>query len=119
MDILSSINESKAETEYPQTPENDLIDFGQSDAKPATRAVPNHFPSDLKLAQTENNGQRQKELESMLRSTSTSPPPSNQDSLIDFSTDLKKTLPAVHQPVGLKREDTDSKSLDEFLDAEG
>jgi hypothetical protein len=62
-----------------------------------------------------NGGQQQKDLEQTLRSTSTSPPP-NKGSLIDFHDDLKKDLPEVNK---LKRQDTDTNSMDEFVDAEG
>ncbi|KAH8602681.1 hypothetical protein B0O99DRAFT_697133 [Bisporella sp. PMI_857] len=104
----------------PQTPEDDLIDFGQNDATPTAShpPPPSHFPSDLKLAQTENNGQQQKDLEKNLRETSISPPPRN-PGLADFHEDLRKDMPPIGQPVPLIREDTDTNSLDEFLDAEG
>ena len=97
--------------------EGDLIDFGQNDppAQPPTQQL--QIPADLKPAQIENNGQRQKDLESTLRSTSTSPPPhGRQGTLIDFHNDLKKDLPDGH---ALNRKDTDTDSLDEFVDAEG
>lgn len=70
-----------------------------------------HFPADLKAAQTEQNGVRQIELERTLNSTSTSPPPPT-GALIDFQRDLKGALPT------LKRTTTDG-SVDEFVDAEG
>jgi hypothetical protein len=66
--------------------------------------------------QTQNNGQQQKELEQTLRSTSTSPPP-EKGVLIDFHEDLKSNLPGEQHK--LKRQDTDTQSLDEFVDAEG
>ncbi len=96
--------------------EDDLIDFGQNDAPAPVQQPQLQIPTDLKVAQTENNGQRQKDLESTLRSTSTSPPPHGQSTLIDFHNDLKKDLPDGH---ALKRKDTDMESLDEFVDAEG
>lgn len=92
-------------------PQVDLIDFGQHDGQTQQPLI----PADLKAAQTLNGGQQQKDLEQTLRSTSTSPPP-NEGSLIDFHDDLKKDLPEVNT---LKRQDTDTKSMDEFVDAEG
>jgi hypothetical protein len=92
--------------------EHDLIDFGQHDAPEVQQPL---IPADLHAAQTQNNGQQQKDLEQMLRSTSTSPPP-NKESLIDFHDDLKRGLPDIHT---LKRQDTDTQSVDEFVDAQG
>lgn len=89
---------------------DDLIDFGQTASTPVPAS---HFPADLKAAQTQNNGQEQKDLEHTLRSTSTER--DNKESLIDFHEDLKENLPKA-DPI-LKREDTDTKSLDEFVDA--
>ena len=67
-----------------------------------------------------NNGQLQKDLEETLRSTSTEPQPGNQGSLIDFHDDVKKDLPVMDgEHNKLKRQDTDTQSLDEFVDAEG
>jgi len=101
----------------PQPPleASDLIDFGQNDG---AGAAPSNAlaPPDLLAAQTENNGQQQKELEETLRSTSTGPKPEQQGSLLNFHSDLRKNLPAV---AGLKRQDTDTQSVDEFVDAQG
>jgi hypothetical protein len=55
-------------------------------------------------------------MEQTLQSTSTSE--GNQESLIDFHEDLKNDLP-VMDSYALKRQDTDTQSLDEFVDAEG
>lgn len=74
----------------------DLIDFGQSDTPPAQIAT-------------------SADIEQTLRSTSTKPG-DNQGSLIDFQEDLKSSLPSVNQK--LKRQDTETNSLDEFLDAQ-
>ena len=87
-----------------------------------------------------NGGQDQKELENTLRSTSQ--PKEDAGQLIDFHDDLKRDLPsAVNTPqpsaqatdhsrhaaqdaesiehmATLKRMDTDTNSLDEFVDAE-
>jgi oxysterol-binding protein-related protein 8 len=98
-----------------QAPQDDLIDFGQHDGATATLQQP-LIPADLKAAQTQNNGQQQKDLEDTLRSTSTSPPP-EKGGLIDFHDDLKSNLPGEQHT--LKRQDTDTQSLDEFVDAEG
>jgi hypothetical protein len=97
--------------------ENDLIDFGQNDGDVAP--PPNYAPADLKAAQTKNNGQEQLDLERQLRSTSSHE--ATQGPLIDFQDDLKGALPSVIQnhTATLKRQDTDTKSLDEFVDAEG
>lgn len=112
----ASMREKTPVQEQAPAEEDDLIDFGQNDApaQPPTQQL--QIPADLKAAQTENNGQRQKDLESTLRSTSTSPPPRGQSTLIDFHNDLKEDLPDGHT---LKRKDTDTDSLDEFVDAEG
>ncbi|PVH88320.1 hypothetical protein DL98DRAFT_509032 [Cadophora sp. DSE1049] len=104
---------------------NDLIDFGQSDGTPSTNAatpIPAYqAPADLQAAQTVNGGQQQKDLEKTLRSTSKER--TNGGALIDFSDDLKRDLPTVDangkKLAPLKREDTDTQSLDEFVDAEG
>jgi len=104
---------------------NDLIDFGQSDGTPSTNAatpIPAYqAPADLQAAQTVNGGQQQKDLENTLRSTSNER--TNGGALIDFSDDLKRDLPTVDangkKYAPLKREDTDTQSLDEFVDAEG
>ena len=61
----------------------------------------------------QNNGQQQKDLEQTLQSTGTSD--RNKGSLLDLHDDLKEQ-PTVNR---LKRQDTDTKSLDEFVDAEG
>ncbi|KAG0651034.1 Oxysterol-binding protein [Hyphodiscus hymeniophilus] len=93
----------------------DLVDFGQVDGSTVQQQP--FIPADLHAAQTQNNGQRQKELERTLHSTSTPPNPERKTgSLIDFHDDLKKDLPNITQ---LKRQDTDTQSLDEFVDAEG
>jgi hypothetical protein len=88
------------------TQKNDLIDFGQNEGS--------LIPADLKAAQTENDGQKQKDLENTLKSTSTS---SKEGPLIDFQQDLKANLPEAEQH-RLKRQDTDTNSLDEFVDAQ-
>jgi hypothetical protein len=97
-------------------PEADLIDFGQNE----NSVPPNPYaPKDLQAAQTQNNGQQQKDLEEILRSTSTEPKDGNQGSLIDFHDDMKKNLPVLDgENSKLKRHDTDTQSLDEFVDAE-
>ncbi|TVY41250.1 Oxysterol-binding protein-like protein, partial [Lachnellula subtilissima] len=88
------------------TGESDLIDFGQNE----TSAI----PADLKAAQTENGGQQQKELESVLSNTSTSHADGKgKGPLLDFQ-DMTAALPAKQT---LLREDTDTHSVDEFHDA--
>jgi len=111
--IVSAASPSTA-SHAPPTGESDLIDFGQNDS---SAPVQPQIPADLKAAQTENGGQQQKELESTLRSTSTSRAnEKGQGSLIDFHEDMKASLPVGH---ALQREDTDTHSVDEFHDAEG
>jgi len=95
----------------PVAAQNDLIDFGQDENLPTQPSI----PADLKAAQTENNGQQQKDLERTLRETSNSPQPGTHGGLIDFHDDLKKDLPVPDR--ALKRQDTDSQSIDEFVDA--
>ncbi|KAJ8070458.1 hypothetical protein OCU04_000832 [Sclerotinia nivalis] len=96
-----------------------LIDLGND--SPAT-AHYQHVPADLHAAQTQNNGQQQKDLERTLQSTSTVQG-QNQSPLIDFHDDLRKDLPTATDTQGtatstLYRQDTDTHSIDEFVDAE-
>jgi len=98
----------------PVPAQGDLVDLGQNDALPAQQYMP---PADLHAAQTLNNDQKQRDLEETLRSTSALPNPKrNTGSLVDYHDDLRMNLPEVNK---LKRQDTDTQSLDEFLDAEG
>ncbi|CAG8956096.1 hypothetical protein HYFRA_00011880 [Hymenoscyphus fraxineus] len=103
---------------------DDLIKFGQNDGAPIqSQSAKSTIPSDLPQEQTKNPGQQQKELERTLRATSKSPDRSR-GSLIDFHDDIKKALPLVENKKNddkthsLVRENTDTKSLDEFVDAE-
>lgn len=107
----------KENTPPQAAPSNDLIDFGQSDDAQTQPAQAYHAPADLQAAQILNNSQQQKDLEKTLWSTSSSR--ANEGALIDFHDDLKKDLPDAHEKGVLKREDTDTQSLDEFVDAEG
>ncbi|KAH8815080.1 hypothetical protein F5884DRAFT_771048 [Xylogone sp. PMI_703] len=77
----------------------DLIDFGQNDSNtvPAQTAKPT-------------------DVEKALMSTGHVAP---QGSLIDFHEDMKKDLPSGASDQKLKRQDTDTQSVDEFVDAEG
>lgn len=110
----STTSPTIATHEQPPAAGNDLIDFGQDEDN-----VPSHIPADLHAAQTLNNGQQQKDLEKTLRETSTERKTQG-DSLIDFHQDLKKDLPSLEGQGGaLRRHDTDTSSLDEFVDAEG
>ncbi|KAI9053493.1 hypothetical protein LZ554_002448 [Drepanopeziza brunnea f. sp. 'monogermtubi'] len=95
---------------------NNLIDIHQG--SPAeTQQTSYQVPADLYAAQTINNGQQQKDLEKMLRSTS-SPKPS-EGPLLNFHDDLKMGLPSASGGKAiLKREATDG-SLDVFSDAQG
>ncbi|TAQ88036.1 hypothetical protein B7494_g3657 [Chlorociboria aeruginascens] len=87
-----------------QEPQSDLIDFGQNE------------PASSQPASATSKSQEQKDLEQTLLETSTS---QNHGSLLDFHDDLKSSLPAMQPQVSLKRSDTDTKSEDEFVDAEG
>ncbi|KAI6712563.1 hypothetical protein JHW43_004881, partial [Diplocarpon mali] len=96
---------------------NNLVESGPSggvQTQSQTAPVP-LVPADLQAAQTVNNGELQKDLEQTLRSTSTPMPA--EGPLVDFHGDLKRTLPAVDSKGILRREDTDTKSLDDFVDA--
>ncbi|KAM0173942.1 hypothetical protein ACHAPF_006435 [Botrytis cinerea] len=97
-----------------------LTDLGRESPAPVQSQ---YVPADLLAAQTQNNGQQQKDLERVLQSTSTVQG-QNQGSLIDFHDDLRKDLPAATDNQGtaastLYRQDTDTHSVDEFVDAEG
>lgn len=86
-----------APAQQPPVTTGDLIDFGQSSTPARTAAAI--------------------DIEQTLRSTSTSQPGSNQGPLLNFHEDLQSNIPAVDQK--LKRQDTETQSVDEFLDAEG
>ncbi|EHL02012.1 putative Oxysterol-binding protein-like protein OBPa [Glarea lozoyensis 74030] len=98
----------------PISHENDLVDFGQNDSAPPQKsAIQSQMPADLYAAQTQNGGQKQKELEQTLLSTSTSR--ENQGGpLLDFHDDLKRDLPAggteteKARHAALLRKDTDT-----------
>lgn len=97
-----------------------LIDLRSDSPAPAQSQ---HVPADLQAAQAQHNGQQQKNLERTLQSTSTAQG-QTQGSLIDFQDDLRKDLPAATDAQGtatsaLYRQDTDTHSVDEFVDAEG
>ncbi|RAL62390.1 hypothetical protein DID88_004956 [Monilinia fructigena] len=115
---ISASGNSGSITPQEKDKEN-LIDFSNDSPVPAQYQI----PADLHAAQTQNNGQQQKDLERTLQSTSTVQG-QTQGSLIDFHDDLKKDLPAATDTQGtatstLYRQDTDTHSLDEFVDAEG
>ncbi|KAH8657631.1 hypothetical protein BGZ60DRAFT_135351 [Tricladium varicosporioides] len=95
--------------------ENDLIDFGQNDGAAAHSAQP-VIPADPHAVQTHNNDQQQKHIEKQLQETGQT----REGSLIDFH-DMKESLPTTNHisKVPLKRQDTDTQSLDEFVDAQG
>ncbi|KAF4637045.1 hypothetical protein G7Y89_g1046 [Cudoniella acicularis] len=101
----------QAPSHPPTVVENDLIDFSQNDGASAQPVI----PADLHAAQTVNNSQQQKDMERTLQTTSIA----NEGSLIDFHDDLKASLPQVNHTVPLKRLDTDTQTLDEFVDAQG
>lgn len=75
-----------------------------------TQHVP--LPADLLAAQVENGGHAQKHMEATLAGTATASngKPGAQSPLLDFHKDLGQSL---------RRADSDTKSLDEFVDAEG
>jgi len=96
---------------HPTGKENDLIDFGQDNS---TTAAPQlNVPATT--VQTVNGTQQPVDIESALKSTGTT----QQGSLIDFHNDLKADLPTVQSAsTTLKRHNTDTSSMDEFVDAE-
>jgi hypothetical protein len=120
----------------PPANENDLIDFGQNDtplqtaqanAKVAQQAAnptqevpisqldemktPTPVPAQIDPAQ--------RQLEEMLTGTASTVPAKNPSALQDFHNDLHKSLPEADKPQDmLKREDTDTHSVDEFVDAQ-
>ncbi|QSZ31241.1 hypothetical protein DSL72_000804 [Monilinia vaccinii-corymbosi] len=97
---------------HPQEKDKEnLTDFSSDSPVPAQYQ---QIPVDLHAAQTPNNDQQQKDLERILQSTSTVQG-QHQSSLINFHDDLKKDLPVATDT----RRDTDTQSLDEFVDAEG
>jgi len=107
-------SESYNSTSIPTNPQppaehGDLIDFGQNENHPVQPSI----PADLHAAQTQNNGQLQKDLETTLKSTSS---PQPKGPLLDFHDDLKNNISDIGK--GLKRQDTDTQSVDEFVDAE-
>jgi hypothetical protein len=104
---------TSAHPDHPPAPDNDLIDFGQNDG-----SADSHVPANLHASHAVNSNPQQQHLEQTLRETSTER--KAQDSLIDFHDDLKRDLTTVDgHSVSLKRHDTDTSSLDEFVDAEG
>jgi hypothetical protein len=86
----------QAKQQAPEQSGGDLIDFGQNDTPPARIATA-------------------ADVEQTLRSTSTLQPGDDPSPLIDFQDDLKSNLPKASQK--LKRQDTETNSVDEFLDA--
>lgn len=107
---------------------NDLIDFGQE--VPAAVAAPVSapaqvpvtqapiVPADLQYAQTNQGGQAQKDLEGMLSSTASATAGQSNGPLVDFHDDLRKDLPTADKYQVLHRQDTDTHSVDEFVDAQ-
>jgi len=117
----------------PSATERDTVDNGQKDtqqSQPSQQSQSSQLPrlpSDLRTAQVQNNGKQQKDLESTLRSTSTSE--HSQGPLLDLHNDLRRDLPSAgssveaqrktgDESVNLKRHDTGSSNADEFVDAE-
>jgi hypothetical protein len=73
------------------------------------------MPTDLHLAQTENGGQRQIELEKKLENTSITPPKGA--ALTQLEQDLQREKDAKAKQASGQRVDDDSD--DEFVDAQG
>ncbi|ELR05004.1 hypothetical protein VC83_05109 [Pseudogymnoascus destructans] len=75
-----------------------------------TQHVP--LPADLLAAQVEQGGRAQRQMESTLVETATgdSGKPGSQSPLLDFHKDLNQSL---------RRIDSDTRGIDEFIDAEG
>lgn len=105
----------------PHAKENDLIDFGHHNEPSAARSYSLPAPADLSGAQMENDGRAQKELELTLAKTSTGNENSSADAgaLHIFQRDLSLSLPPTPGSPAVRREDSDTKSSDEFVDAEG
>ena len=70
------------------------------------------LPADLMAAQVDQGGRAQRQMESTLAETATgdSGKPGSQSPLLDFHKDLNQSL---------RRADSDTRSIDEFVDAEG
>ncbi|OBT47604.1 hypothetical protein VE00_02946 [Pseudogymnoascus sp. WSF 3629] len=70
------------------------------------------LPADLMAAQVDQGGRAQRQMESTLADTATgdSGKPGSQSPLLDFHKDLNQSL---------RRADSDTRSIDEFVDAEG
>ena len=74
------------------------------------------MPTDLHLAQTENGGQRQIELEQKLEDTSITPPKGT--AITQLEQDLQREQTANVKQSNLQRDDSND-SDDEFVDAQG
>lgn len=94
---------------YP-TPHAPVPTTAQGTSIHTTPHVP--LPADLLAAQVENGGRAQSQIEATLAETATgnNGKPGSQSPLLDFHKDLGQSL---------KRADSDTRSLDEFVDAEG
>ncbi|OBT67616.1 hypothetical protein VE03_03789 [Pseudogymnoascus sp. 23342-1-I1] len=70
------------------------------------------LPTDLLAAQVDNGGRAQRDVETTLAETATgnNGKPGSQSPLLDFHKDLNQSL---------RRADSDTRSIDEFVDAEG
>lgn len=75
------------------------------------------MPTDLHLAQTENGGQRQRELEQKLEDTSITPPKGA--ALTQLEQDLQRDRAAKAKQASLGKQDSKDDSDDEFVDAQG
>lgn len=109
----TAAGQSQPPEPHPTAPgkENDLIDFSQSDGAAAAPGL--NIPADPP-AQGINGDQQAVNIEHTLKSTGTP----QQGPLIDFH-DMKASLPGTETHNNLKRHDTDTSSIDEFVDAEG
>jgi hypothetical protein len=84
--------------QQPKEAPADLIDFGQNESSEKAKEMKPEMPqqpSDLQAAQTQNGGQRQKDIEQMLSSTSTAHGVQGQGPLLDFHEDMHSSLPDV------------------------
>lgn len=82
-----------------------------SDVQPAQSSQPHSQQTHQQQDQTDNGGQSQRELEATLASTATAAP---DGPLLNFQNDLHRDL-----PVPLHRQDTETQTVDEFVDAQG
>jgi len=126
-DDLIDFGQSKAPVQQPISPtlvqQSQNLSSLQQPLQPSpapssesARPKPAYMPTDLHVAQTENGGQRQIELENKLQNTSITPLKGT--ALTQLEQDLQREKDAKAKQTALKRQDTED-SDDEFVDAQG